>query len=284
MNVKEFSNDLWRKQKPLMLTGFGFGILFLVLAVLSFFDSQQILGINRWIKPMKFASSIVIFLWTLAVFLYFLSGYEKASRVISWGVIALMVGEIILIVMQSARGTTSHFNNKTLFDGAVFSAMGLMILINTALIVYLTYLYFRADFDLPKALVWGKRLGLIVFLLASAEGGYMSAQIGHAVGVADGGAGLPFVNWSTEGGDLRVAHFVGMHAFQAIPLFALMLVILQKRFAPIRATALTVIFSLIYFGAFTLVFVQALSGKPLLGKQIIVTQKTLENKDNEQQK
>ena len=284
MNMKEFSIDLWRKQKPLMFTAFGFVILFLVLAVLSLFDSQQILGINRWIKPIKFASSIAIFLWTLAIYLYFLPGDERASRVISWGVIAMLVSEILLILMQSARGTTSHFNNKTAFDGAVFSAMGLMILVNTVLIVYLTYLYFRSDFDLPKAVVWGMRLGLIVFLLASVEGGYMSAQIGHAVGAADGGTGLPFVNWSTEAGDLRVAHFVGMHAFQAIPLFALMLVLLQKRFAPIHATALTVAFSLIYFSAFTLVFVQALRGKPLLGKQIIVRQKSGENKENEQQK
>ena len=284
MNIKELSSDLWRKQKPLMLTGFGFIVLLLVLAALSLFDTQQILGINRWIKPMKFAIATAVFLWTVAVFLYCLRGFEKSSRIISWGVIAMMVGEIILVVMQAARGTTSHFNNKTLFDGAVFSAMGLMILVNTALIIYLTYLYFRADFDLPKAVVWGMRLGLIVFLLASAEGGYMSAQTGHAVGATDGGAGLPFVNWSTEGGDLRVAHFVGMHAFQAIPLFALMLASLQKRFAPIRATALTVVFSLIYFGAFTLVFVQALGGKPLLGKQVIVTQKTVENKENEQQK
>ena len=284
MNIKEFSRDLWQRQKPLMLTGFGFIVLLLVLAVLSLFDSQQILGINRWIKPMKFAIATAVFLWTVAVFLYFLRGYEKSSRVISWGIIVMMVGEIILVVMQAARGTTSHFNNRTVFDGAVFSTMGLMILVNTVLIIYLTYLYFRADFDLPKAVIWGMRLGLIVFLLASVEGGYMSAQTGHAVGATDGGAGLPFVNWSTEGGDLRVAHFVGMHAFQAIPLFALMLAGLQKRFAPIRATALTVVFSLIYFGAFTLVFVQALSGKPLLGRQVIVKQKTVENKENEQQK
>lgn len=284
MNIKEFLSDLRQNQRPLMLAGFGFVILFLVLAVLSLFDSQQILGINRWIKPMKFAIATAIFLWTVAVFLYYLRGYEKSSQIISRGVIAMMVGEIILIIMQAARGTTSHFNNKTVFDGAVFSAMGLMILVNTALIVYLTYLYFRSGFDLPGAVVWGMRLGLIVFLLASAEGGYMSAQIGHAVGAADGGAGLSFVNWSTEAGDLRVAHFVGMHGLQAIPLFALMLVILQKRFAPIRATALTVTFSLIYFGAFTLVFVQALRGKPLLGKQIIVTQKSAEEKENEGQK
>jgi hypothetical protein len=280
MNTKEFLSDLWGKQKPLMLAGFGFIILFFVLIVLSLFDSQQILGINRWIKPMKFAISTVIFLWTVAVFLYFLRGYEKSSSLISWGVIAMMVGEIILIVMQAARGTTSHFNFKTPFDGAVFGLMGLMILVNTALIIYLTYLYFRADFDLPKAVVWGMRLGLIMFLLASAQGGFMSNQTGHAVGVADGGAGLPFVNWSTEGGDLRIAHFVGMHAFQAVPLFALMLVWIEKRFAAIRATAWTIVFSLIYFGMFSLVFIQALRGKPILGKEIIVTEKVTTNEES----
>ncbi|HEX9961693.1 MAG TPA: hypothetical protein VGB00_12205, partial [Pyrinomonadaceae bacterium] len=177
------------------------------------------------------------------------------------------------IVMQAARGTTSHFNNSSAFDGADFSAMGLMIVVNTFLIIYLTYLYFRADFRLPDAVVWGMRLGLILFLLASFQGGYMSAQTGHAVGAADGGAGLPFVNWSTEGGDLRVAHFIGMHALQAIPLFALMLVRLQKRFSPIRPLALTFLFALLYCAAFTLVFVQALKGKPLFGREIIVAPK-----------
>jgi len=235
MITNEFWKDLWRNQRALMAAGFGFLVLLIVLAIVSLFDSQQILGISRWIKPMKFASSIAIFLFTLAIYLNFLRGYERASRIIAAGAIAMLVGEIILIVMQAARGTTSHFNVKTVFDNIVFSSMGLMILINTFLIVYLTYLYFRSDFNLPKAVVWGMRSGLIVFLLASVEGGYMSTQIGHSVGTADGGAGLPFVNWSTEGGDLRVAHFVGMHALQAIPLFAVMLVRLQRRFCASRA-------------------------------------------------
>jgi hypothetical protein len=273
MNGKEFFIDLWRRQRLLIAAGVGFIILFLILAAISLFDAQQVTGINRWIKPMKFSSSIAIYLWTLAVYLYSLPGFEKAKRIIGSGAAAMLTGEIILIVMQAARGTTSHFNNSNGFDGAVFSLMGLLIAVNTVLIIYLAVLYFRARFDVPPALVWGMRLGLILFLLASFEGGYMSAQTGHAVGVADGGAGLPFVNWSTEGGDLRAAHFIGMHGLQAIPLFALMMVWVQKRFAPLRPLALTVVFALVYLASFTLVFVQALGGKPLLGREIIVVQK-----------
>lgn len=40
---------------------FGF-----VCALLSIGDQRLILGINPWIKPMKFLASVAIFLWTLA--------------------------------------------------------------------------------------------------------------------------------------------------------------------------------------------------------------------------
>ena len=271
--MRIFLNNLWRNQRALLTSGAVFAVALLILAIVSLFDSTQILGVNRWIKPMKFFLSIAVYFWTIAVFLYFLRGREKAKKVIAYGVIALLSGEMILIVMQVLRGTTSHFNHSTRFDDAVFSAMGLMIVVNTFLIIYLTYLYFRAEIDLPKSIVWGMRLGLLIFLAASFEGGYMSAQIGHAVGAADGGAGLPFVNWSTEAGDLRVAHFFGMHAFQVVPLFALMLEQLKKRFSPVRPLAFTVLFAALYFASFTLAFVQALKGKPLLGKEITITGK-----------
>lgn len=256
-----------------MATGLIMLLLTVILAIISLFDSQQILGINRWIKPMKFTFSTCIYLWTVAVFLRFVNGFETSKRIIGWGISMLFAGEIFLVIMQAARGTTSHFNVAKPFDAIVFSTMGFLIAVNTLLVIYLAYLYFRAEINLPKAVIWGMRLGLLIFLAASVEGGYMSAQIGHAVGVKDGGAGLPVVNWSTEGGDLRAAHFVGMHAFQAIPVFALMLERLQKRFSPIRPVAFTIIFALVYFAAFTLVFAQALKGKPLLGKEIIFIEK-----------
>jgi hypothetical protein len=252
--------ELFGRQRPLMIAGAVSLVCFVILAVLSLFDSTEILGINRWIKPMKFFVSIAVFVWTVAIYLNFLNGYEKSKRLISWGMIFIFLVEMIVIVTQAARGTTSHFNIGTPLDGMLFSIMGLAIVFNTILAAYLLYLYFKAEINLPKAIVWGMRLGLILFLASSFEGGYMSTQFGHAVGVADGGAGLPVVNWSTKGGDLRAAHFIGMHAFQAVPFFAYTL----ERYKVKAATAATFVFAAVYSAVFTAVFVQALLGKPLL--------------------
>jgi hypothetical protein len=252
-------NEILDKQRALVVSGVIFLAATILFVGLTQLDSTQILGINRWIKPIKFSSSAAIFLVTVVVYLYYLQGFEKSKSIISTGTILIMFTEVGLIVMQAARGTTSHFNISNPFDGMVFGAMGLMIATNTILIAYLAYLYFISEIDLPKAIIWGMRLGLIVFLLGSIQGGYMSAQPGHAVGVADGGIGLPFLSWSTAGGDLRAAHFLGLHAFQIIPLFAVII----HRLKITNATALTFAFAVIYFVGFSLIFVQALLGLPL---------------------
>lgn len=253
-------NEIWVNQKALVVSGIIFLLATAVFTVLTHFDSTQILGINRWIKPIKFASSAAVFLITVAVYLYYLQGFEQSKNIIAWATILIMFVEISLIVMQAARGTTSHFNISNAFDGAVFSTMGLLIVTNTFVIAYLAYLYFVSDFDLPNAVIWGMRLGLIVFLLGSIQGGYMSAQAGHAVGVADGGSGLPFLSWSTVGGDLRAAHFLGLHAFQIIPLFAVLLTLLSISYA----TIITCGFAVTYFIGFSAIFFQALNGQPVL--------------------
>lgn len=264
MNYTEIFSDVWQKQTALVTTGLGFVLLFLVLAVISLFDSTQILGINRWIKPMKFASSIAIFLLTVAVFLNFVRDFDRAKFIVAWAAILTMIGEIIIIIIQAARGTTSHFNIKTGIDGALFGLMGMMIALNTLAAIYLLYVYFAAEIDLPAAVVWGVRLGLILFLIASAEGGLMISQLSHSVGVKDGGAGLPFVNWSTTGGDLRIAHFIGIHAMQVLPVAAFIFVWLQNRLWQFSPTILTFALALVYFAVFNFFFIQAMHGEPLL--------------------
>jgi hypothetical protein len=251
---------LIRDQKVLIASGAICFAALVVLLIVSVIDSYEILGINRWIKPMKFFMSVGVYLWTLAVYLYFVPGRELAKKVIAWGASVLMLGENVLIVMQALRRTTSHFNHATSFDDAVFSVMGMLIVVNTGLIVYLLVIYFKADIQLPRSILWGMRLGMILFLCAAVEGGYMSTTPGHSVGVADGGPGLPFVNWSTTGGDLRAAHFIGMHALQAVPIFAYAVEKLKIG----SAAGLTLAFGGLYLAIFVLLFIQAVAGRPLI--------------------
>lgn len=267
--MNDFLQNLWQTQKSLMLAGLIFFAVTGVLAILWQIDSTQILGVNRWIKPIKFSVSAAIFLFTVAVYLCYLQGFEVIKTTIGWGTIIAMAGEVFLITMQAARNTTSHFNTANPFDSTVFSAMALMIFANTLIIAALAFLYFQADSNLPATIIWGFRLGAIVFILGSIEGGFMASHGSHTVGAADGGRGLPFVNWSVSDGDLRVAHFVGLHALQAIPLAALIFQILRERLPFPSPPVLTIGFAVFYFSAFSLVFAQALLQKPLIKTETV---------------
>lgn len=224
--------------------------------VAMFFDQRQVLGINLWIKPAKFLASSWIFLWTIG---WLLSLVEAAavSRGLAGGVMATMILlENVAISGQALRGERSHYNVSTPFNGVVFGLMGLMIVINTLALILLLYWFFTAPKAMPAGALWGCRLGVLLAVLASVQGGYMSAFGAHTVGAPEGGPGLPVLNWSTVAGDLRISHFVGLHGLQVLPWAGFLL-------SEMGASAGVFVVALLHYGAFILTFLQAVAKKPL---------------------
>jgi len=123
-------------------------------------------------------------------------------------------------MVQAGRGVQSHFNMSTVLDGMIFGWMGILILINTLVLFFMMFTAFFKKLDstllMQRAIQFGW-LGMIVSIVA---GQMMIANMGHSVGVPDGGAGMPVTHWSTEGGDWRAVHFLGMHGIQVLPLLA----------------------------------------------------------------
>lgn len=225
--------ELRYRDAVLFWTGIAMILALVIVTLLSISDPRLILGINPWIKPMKFLSSITIFLWSIAWFMPETQDKPRAQATVRWVASVAMIIEIACIIMQAARGTTSHFNNATVFDGIVFSLMGITIGINTAVIVLFLAILRRDTPPQRTGYLWGVRIGVLIFLLASLEGGLIVANNAHTVGAPDGGPGLPFLNWSTRYGDLRIAHFAGMHALQILPLFGFLLDHMGNPFAAV---------------------------------------------------
>ena len=156
--MRSFLEELRKRNKSLYWFGWYNLVLGLVCLVLMQFDSQQVLGISRWIKPLKFFISVWIMVWSMGWFLTYLDNKRKV-RIISWLIIITMFIENFLITMQSARGVSSHFNVSDGFNGMVFSTMGIAIILFTFTVTYAEVLFFRQQrFSIQRAYLWGIRL------------------------------------------------------------------------------------------------------------------------------
>ncbi len=227
----------------------------LLCIIMTQADGTQVLGISAWIKPIKFFISTTIFCWTMGWLLDYLQEPRKTS-VYSRMVIAVLSFENIYILFRASRGEMSHFNISSVFTTTMFNLMGIAITLLTLWTGYFAYLFISRDFPhLRKHYLWGIRFGLLFFVLFALGGYAMVSILGHTVGAKDGGEGLPFVNWSREHGDLRVAHFLGMHSLQVLPLLGYYIS---------RRSIITVLMSIVYFLLVAAVFLQALVSRPLI--------------------
>ena len=231
---------LWRMNRPLSFVGFAHVGLALAALAGLLLDPRVLTGQLIWTKPLKFSLSIAIYTLTLTWLLAQVAGRRRWIALISWGTAIGFGVEIVAILIQVARGVRSHFNVATPFDAALFGAMGAFVILIWAMNILAAGLLLRQRFQ-DRALAWSLRLGLIITAVGAGLGYLMVGQTtpeqaarqeaglppleagAHAVGVPDGGAGMPLTGWSTEGGDIRVAHFLGLHAMQVIPMLGLAL-------------------------------------------------------------
>ena len=259
-----FIRELHARNPLLFVIAVAHVILLLIMTGVAPFDGREVMGINPWIKPIKFAASIAIYAMTMGWLLDELPLKEKAHRRVSWVIAGTLVIEIALITMQAARGVTSHFNDTTAFNAAVFSVMGAAITFNILVAAYVGLKFWKTEARIPAPYLWGIRIGLTIFALASLEGFAMVSQSAHSVGVPDGGPGLPIVNWSTRGGDLRVAHFFGMHALQVLPLAGYLLSTRRAESLTSNATRWAQAGGVVYALLALLLFLWAIAGRPLV--------------------
>ncbi|MFD9734826.1 hypothetical protein [Umezawaea sp. NPDC059074] len=273
-----------RWHRPLMALSAAMVALVVVSAIGLLVDDRLINGSPAWFKPFKFGVSFALFGATLA---WMLTLTRRAPRTGWWaGTVVAVVSfaEMAAIVTQVVRGKASHFNNETDFDQTLFSVMGTMIVVLwTATLVVSVVVSLRSD--LEPATTWAIRLGtglslvgmLLAFLMtqptaaqeAELDADHHVPAIGaHSVGVPDGGPSMPVTGWSTTGGDLRIPHFIGIHALQALPLLSLLLIALAARIPALANSTtrlrLVLIAAAGYAALIALLTWQALRGQPLL--------------------
>jgi len=220
MIIVEFLGNLSQRNYPL----FVFGSINLVSAAififLPLFSKINVGGVNAWFKPFKFCASVGIFSWTMAWFTY--SIHEPSSiHLFNWAIIILLGFENIYISIQAARGVNSHFNFTTKFSTILFQIMGLAAAIVALWTGYIGIILGGSQTEnLPDYYIMSIRLGILLFVIFAFEGAAMGARSSHSVGEKEGGSFIPVLNWSRQYGDLRIAHFIGMHALQVLPIMA----------------------------------------------------------------
>jgi hypothetical protein len=266
--------------RSLTLVGLAMVGLLIMTLVGLLVDPRTITGVPAWLKPSKFAASFTLYTVTLIWLLHFIQGRLWVVRVVATLTALVAVVEVAIISVQAARGTTSHFNQATEADALLFSIMGGAITVLWLMGLLLAGLLLTQRLP-DAAFAWSLRLGLLVALVGMAIGFLMTRPTpaqqmalaagervpivgAHSVGAADGGPGLPVVNWSTTGGDLRAPHFIGLHALQAIPLIGWLVTRRGRGLGPGHRLALVWVGALAYLSLVLALTWQALRGQPLI--------------------
>ncbi len=268
-----------RWHRPLLVLGILLAALTLVTFIGWLVDDREVLGVNLWEKPLKFAISGTIYAVTWA---WIIGHFTRWQRAAWWAgtVIAITLAiELVIITGAAVAGITSHFNVSTPLATTLWSIMAFAITtlwIATFVAAVALWRNPGADPARQAAIRTGVVISLIGMGLAFLMTGPTADQLNdwqgiagaHTVGSADGGPGLPLLGWSTVAGDLRIPHFIGMHALQALPLLALLLEVGARRVPVLRDAlvrrGLVLTGAGAYLAVVGLVTMQALRGQSIV--------------------
>jgi hypothetical protein len=190
----------------------------------------------------------------MAWYCYYLPNFNINS--FNWTVIILLGFEIFYIAFQASKGQLSHYNLSTPVYAALYSMMALAATLVTLYTAYIGVLFFTNSFpELPNYYVWAIRLSIILFVVFSFEGFAMGSKLNHSVGALNDNSNLFIIGWSKTVGDLRVSHFIGMHALQVLPILS---------YYVLKNTKLTFGLSIIYGMLAIMTLIQALKGRPFI--------------------
>ncbi|MGQ4614482.1 hypothetical protein [Nocardia sp. R7R-8] len=265
--------------RPLMLLAVAMALLTVWSVVGMVVDDRTVTGLPIWAKAAKFALSVLIYAVTWA---WLLAQLTRRRRIAWWAGTVAALGlavELLVITTQIVRGTTSHFNFTTPVNAALWNIMGSsIVMVWIATLIASAALF--ADPTTDPARNAAIRYGAALSLVGAALGMLMVPPTGdqratgsairgaHTVGLADGGPGLPILGWSTACGDLRVPHFLGMHALQVLPLVLLAVEYGSRRLPALRSAStkrrLVVIAAAAYAALLAVLTWQALRGQSVV--------------------
>lgn len=247
---------------------FYFGLICLALSLLFLIltkaSNTQVYNVSAYFKPFKFAFSTFLYAWAMAWYCAYLPNFNPT--VFNWSVVILLGFEIVYIAIQANKGQLSHYNLSSPFYSLMYGLMAIAATLVTIYTAYIGLLFFLSDFPtLPNYYLWSIRLAIFIFVIFSFEGFVMGSKLTHTIGGPDGEIGLPILNWSLKYGDPRVAHFIGMHALQILPILS---------FYVFKNTRVTILVAFLYFILAVFTLIQALNGKPIYKSKNILKDDT----------
>ncbi len=258
--------EISRRQPVLAGAGILVGLAIVPMAFSAAIDPRLFNGIDVWIKPIKFALAVLIYMLTVAFFTGWISKEHREARWFKaavWIISASGLLEIVYISFQASLDQASHFNHSDALHAALYAVMGTGATLLVSFSALAGVLIQRnRSLDVAPAIRDSVIIGLILtFVLTLIVAGTLGASSSHWIGgVHTDAGGMVLTGWSRDGGDLRVAHLFATHAMHFIPLFG----VLSAYVLGAGNRRSVWLFSVAYTGFVGFLYLQALAGQPFL--------------------